>query len=330
MLAHAPESRTLLASLACIVAIACGGGGEGGSDDPGPSGQTDAGQGGMMGGVTADAGTQGGGPSGTGGTTDGGQAGGPGGDGGTMPVDAGPPDLGENSKSDAFFRIDTLVLKAPNVYATLVFKIDVTTDAQNAANTSLTTDENGDGFVDISLLLRFFETSDPKAKDGTVTSGGALCQMPLGSNMTCGPDKTFPFQAAVMHANSAQPCGLLGTQETAAAPCFATTPASISLQLPILGTVPLQDGQFIGSWDGELIKNGWVRGFLPKSIANTTLLGEGVPPILAPFGIKMGTPLAVLFSDAQLQKNAKGEDGWWILMSYTAQPAKFDPKLKVP
>jgi hypothetical protein len=29
-------------------------------------------------------------------------------------------------------------------------------------------------------------------------------------------------------------------------------------------------------------------------------------------------------------KNAKGEDGWWIVMSYTAKPAIFDPDLKVP
>lgn len=330
MPAYAPRSRMLLASMTCAAAIACGGAGD---DDPnGMPGAPDGGQmvasdsGSPMGGQVG-GGQTGGGQTG-GGQTGGGQTGG--GDAGTPVVDAGPVDLGEDSKGDTFFRADTLVLRAPNVYATLLFKIDVTTDANNSANTVLTTDENADGFVDMSLLLRFLKTSDPKGANGNVTTGGAMCQMPLGPDKPCGPDKTFPFQAALTHTNSTQACVLTGTQEMAAAPCFSTAPASLTLQLPILGAVPLQDGQIIGTWEGANISNGRVRGFLPKTVAKATKLGEGVPPILAPFGIKTGAELAALFSDAQLQKNDKGEDGWWILMNYTAKPASFDPALKVP
>jgi hypothetical protein len=43
----------------------------------------------------------------------------------------------------------------------------------------------------------------------------------------------------------------------------------------------------------------------------------------------MGTPLINFFSTAEMGKN-KGEDGWWILMAYTAKAAKFDPAAKVP
>jgi len=206
----------------------------------------------------------------------------------------------------------------------------VTVDGQNALNTALTTDEDADDFIDMSMLMRFLKTSDPKTGSGKVTPGGALCQVPL-PDAPCGPDKTFPFQSPPLeYANATQPCALAGTQEMAPPPCFSTTPASLTMQLPILGAVPLQDGQLVGSWDGESIKNGFVRGFLPKTVAAATKLGAGVPPILAVFNIKMGTPLINFFSEAQIGQNAKGEAGWWVLMSYTAKPAKFDPALPVP
>jgi hypothetical protein len=340
MLAHAPQSRTLLASLLCMAAVACGGSDDGGERNVSPGVQPDSGQttpplsndGGAQGGQPGQTSDGGGGQGATmgGGTTGGGTTG----DAGTASAaDAGKPDLGENSQGDTFLRADTLVLKAPNMYVQvpLLGAQDVTNDGQNALNTALTSDDDADDFVDMSMLLRFLNTSDPKAASGKVTPGGAMCQWPIGPDMKCGPDKTFPFQSPPLeYTNASQPCALTGTQETAPAPCFATTPASLTMQLPILGAVPLQDGQIVGSWDGANIKNGFVRGFLPKTVAAQTKLGAGVPPLLAVFNIKMGTPLINFFSEAQIGQNAKGEAGWWVVMSYTAKSAKFDPALPVP
>jgi hypothetical protein len=247
---------------------------------------------------------------------------------GTAPaVPPGPVDLGQHSEGDTFYRADTLVLKSPNLYATLlILRADVTADGQNALNTALTADGDADGFVDMSMLLRFLKTANPKGANGQVTPGGALCPMPLGPEAACGPEATFPFQTpALEYANATSACALAGTQESAPAPCFVTTPASLTMQLPILGAVPLQDGQIVGSWDGANIGNGFVRGFLPKTVAAATKLGEGLPEFLVLAGIKAGAPLSNFLSDAQLQKNARGEDGWWFLMSYTAKAAKFNP-----
>jgi hypothetical protein len=97
------------------------------------------------------------------------------------------------------------------------------------------------------------------------------------------------------------------------------------MQLPILGAVPLQDGQIVGTWDGANISNGLVRGFLPKTVGAATKLGEGLPAFLVLAGIQAGAPLSNFLEDAQLQKNARGEDGWWFLLSYTAKAAKFKP-----
>jgi hypothetical protein len=245
--------------------------------------------------------------------------------GSTQPT--GPVDLGQNSQGDTFLRADTLQLKAPNLYATLlILRADVTADGQNALNAALTGDDDKDGHVDMSMLLRFLKTANPKGGNGHVTPGGALCPFPLSPDAACGPEATFPFQTPPLeYANSTQPCALNGTMESAAAPCFATTPASLTMQLPILGAVPLQDGQIVGTWDGANVSGGFVRGFLPKTVAAATKLGEGLPEFLVLAGIQAGAPLTNFLDDAQLQKNARGEDGWWFLMNFTAKAATFKP-----
>jgi hypothetical protein len=243
------------------------------------------------------------------------------------PMPTGPVDLGQNSAGDSFFRADTLVLKAPNLYATLlILRTDVTADGQNALNAALANDDDKDGFVDMSLLLRFLNTKDPKTGSGQVTPGGAACAAPLAAEPACGPEQTFPFQTPpVAFANATQACGLTGAMESAPPPCFHTTPASLTMQLPILGAVPLQDGEVIGTWDGANIANGYVRGFLPKTVAMATKLGDGLPEFLILAGIQKGAPLSNFLNDSQLAKNARGEDGWWFLLSFTAKPAKFTP-----
>lgn len=245
----------------------------------------------------------------------------------TPAMPTGPVDLGQDSQGDTFFRADSLVLKSPNLYATLlILRTDVTADGQNAVNAALVGDDDKDGHVDMNLMLRFLKTKDPKAGNGQVTPGGALCPFPLAAETPCTPDQTFPYQTpALSYANATQACALTGTMESSPAPCFSTSLASLTMQLPILGAVPLQDGQVVGTWDGANIGNGFVRGFLPKTVAAATKLGEGLPAFLTLAGIKAGAPLTNFLSDAQLQKNARGEDGWWFLLSFTAKPAKFSP-----
>lgn len=336
MFGKAQQSRQMwlaaLAFAAGLNALACGGGGD---DD----GQKNVNPGGNDASTnpqpTNDSGTNNPQP-----TNDAGTNPQPTSDAGTNPqpvVDAGPVDLGQDSKDDTFLRADTLVLNAPNLYVPLVTlginlgTRDATQDGQNTLNDGLTKDANGDGFVDMSMLLRFLKTSDPKTGSGTLAPGGAVCPMPLGPDKACGADKTFPFQSPPLnYANAAQPCMVQGTQESSPAPCFATTPASLTMQLPILGAVPLEEAQVVGTWDGGNVKNGFVRGFLTKTSAAATKLGAGVPDWLGLVGVKQGDPLTKFVSDMQIGKNSKGEDGWWFLMTYTAKAAKFDPAAKVP
>src|SRR5690606_21217566 len=116
-----------------------------------------------------------------------------------------------------------------------------------------------------------------------------------------------------------------GTSETASGACFVTAKAPITLNLPALGPVPLQDGQVIGRWEGDSIVDGRVRGFLPKSVAEATRLPAPVPPYLAAAGVTAGTPLTDFLSDRELAMNPDGVSGWVFLINFSASPATFDP-----
>ena len=326
--------HSALCSVALGALVACGD--SGGDSNAGPTGQNDPAQtggtqGGTLPGADGAVATPGGG--GAPGSSESGLDAGAGvgaTDAASLQViDTGPPDLGEDSEGDRFYRADTLVLKSPNMYVTvfLLGKTLATSDAQNALNDSLTKDGDGNGFVDLSLMLRFLDTIDPPTTAmGQLTPGGALCPLPLAYDSACGPEETFPFQRPpVMFTNQTQACALGGTQESAPPPCFITTPASLTMQLPILGAVPLQDGQVIGTWDGGNITGGFVRGFLPKSIAQATKLGDGLPSWLELAGVKAGAPLTDFLDDSEAGTNNQGEVGWWFLMTFTAKQASFNP-----
>lgn len=229
-----------------------------------------------------------------------------------------------NPSSETFFRTNTLTLLAPPmVTKPLGFEVDNTTDANNGLAQAMTADDDGNGFVDLSLLIRFLSAT-PQSGDGQTTTGGALCPFPLTDNQTCVPEVGFPFQALLQYTNGTD-CKLEGTSEVAKGSCFVTSRAPLTMVLPIIGPVPLDEGQVIGTWQGAEIANGKVRGFLPKTVAAQTKLPDQLPEYLTRLTIKPGTPLTDFLSDKTLEKNGDGVDGWWFLLSFTAKPTKFKP-----
>lgn len=321
-LSVATASRGWLAALLCVAAMACG------SEDDDPSSeQSDSGvEPGAMGGGGTPGGSPGGSPGGTPGGTPGGA------DAGANPgQDSGlPPDLGMNSEGDTFFRADTLVMKTPGLYAKpFGFESPLNDLPQDEVNKTLIGDGDGNGFVDLSLLIRFLKTNDPKAKNGKTTPGGGLCPFPLDEASACGPEPTFPFQTPPLAYTNGTNCKLEGTDQVAAGSCFVTAKGALTMTLAALGQVPLQDAQVIGTWEGTGISNGRVRGFLPKTVAQTSKIPAPAPAYLTNLGIQAGTPLTDFLSDSQLGKNGT-VDGWWFLFDYSAKPATFDPAVVSP
>jgi hypothetical protein len=147
----------------------------------------------------------------------------------------------------------------------------------------------------------------------------------------CGPEPTLPFQSPGLAYTNGQSCALEDTTIVAAAPCFASVRSALTVNVPLLGSIPLEDGQVIGTWQTGAISQGHVRGFLSKAVADTLILPPGTPNVLDI--IKEGIPVSSSLNDlagSAITKNARGEDGWWIQLSFEAQPATFDPALPAP
>lgn len=233
-------------------------------------------------------------------------------------------DLGQNSQDDTFLRADSVVLAAPNlVTKPLGIEVRATTQAQQTINEGLVLDNDGDGFLDLSLLVRFIGAADPKAAAGKTTVGGGLCPYPAAPETACKPDPYFPFQSPFLSYEPGTSCQLEGTNEVAGEPCFVTQQAPITLTLPLLGRVPLEHGQVIGRWEGKSIVEGRVRGFLSMETAGSVRLPDPVPPAFAALGIKPGTPLLDFLSTNEVQEGPGAVRGWWFLLKFTAQPSLF-------
>jgi hypothetical protein len=317
-----------MASLLCAAALGCG------QDDPqpnpgvgpgpGPGPLQDGGNPVLMG----DAGTGlPGSDAGPGPVVDGGV--------GPLPqVDAGPPDLGMNSQGDTFFRADTLALKQPQLVVNVPFLgcQSVTSDVQAIVNDGLAKDNDNDLVVDLSLLIRFLKTTDPKATNGEITIGGGRCPFPATPDGACGPEPIFPFQSPGVAYTNGQNCMLLETTEVSAGACFASALTSLAVNMPLLGPVPLQDGQVTGTWQDGSIVNGHVRGFLSKAVAMTTKLPTDLSAIPIEYRLVLtaGGPIIDHLCATELSKNARGEDGWWFVFDFAAKPAKFKPAATTP
>lgn len=253
-----------------------------------------------------------------------------------------PSDIGvEPSADDHFFRVDRFVLKAPGVVLRPAgIEVPVTGQAQTGITDALVSDidpdnnndgmadeGDGDGFVDLSLLVRFLGTDSPASEAGRTTFGGGACPHPYAPELACGPSPELPFQAKTSSYENGTDCQLDGTSHVAEGPCFITQKAGIMLTLPLLGDIPLEEGQVVGAWVDEEqggIESGAIRGFLPESAAQSTKLGAELPPLAVSLGIKAGTPLAAFLPKGQRTANSAGTQGWWFHIEFSAKPALFD------
>jgi hypothetical protein len=340
------RSQALVGSLLCAAVFGCAT-----EDPPSYGGQQPSGQpGGAVvmgdGGVYVPPGTggtggapgvaQAGGGAQTGGAQTGGgvQIGGGAQTGGGAQPGGGPPDLGMNSQGDTFFRAEALVLKQPQLVLNVPFLgcQAVTSDVQSIVNDGLNADNNTDRIVDLSLLIRFLKTTDPKATNGEVTIGGGRCPFPLMPDGTCGPEPVFPFQAPGVAYTNGQNCMLMQTTEVAPGNCFASALTSLAINMPLLGPVPLQDGQVVGTWQDGNIVNGHVRGFLSDAVARATKLPTDLSAIPEIYRLVLtaGGPIVDHLCTTEMSKNARGEDGWWFVFDFTAKPAKFAPGVAAP
>jgi hypothetical protein len=242
---------------------------------------------------------------------------------------------------ELLLRTDSFLFNSPEiVLRPFGREAPVTAEVQKSINASLVSDTtpdnnmdglanagDGDGVVDMNLIFRFRASGPATVNAGSIETGSALCKHPFDPSQSCPTDPAGPFQKIAEKYENQTDCKLAGTTEVATGPCFVTEVGRMMLELPLLGPVPLEEAQLVGSWaDGGAggIKNGFVRGFLSQEVARATKLGSDLPALAVALDIKPGTELALFFSDGALKTNSAGVPGWWFAIRFSAKPISME------
>lgn len=243
------------------------------------------------------------------------------------------------------FRFSDLDLRDPHVYVDtgIVGCVDITDNglpgfpsfnAQLA--TAITTDGNGDTYLDASYLLEF-RPFDALASGLRLDVANGLCTAPVAGT-SCIPDPASVPTSTTYDGRAAGGClaPLAGTTygpyspdpAAPSAPCFVSTARNLTFTsggLPL----PLVDFQVAAVLVGNPVSgmtSGLMRGFLSEAAAATVLL----PPTLPLVG---GQPLTVVLpggagscASHDDRDTHLGVSGWWFYFDFTASPVPFaDP-----
>ena len=228
------------------------------------------------------------------------------------------------------FRMNTLVLRDPHVFARVVLCIDGTALAvNNPLQDSLTMDLDSppDGLLDLSPTLVFRGLSQTSNAMMPVDLHFADCTAPASST-TCAPSTTAPISATATNLPSGACLGVLpGTVRPyspavtpSAQPCFVSSATTVTIELSGI-PITLRDAQIAATYVGApatSMVNGLLRGFITETDANATIL----PANLQFVG---GQPLSSVLpggagncSSTSDKDTHGGLSGWWFYLNFTA------------
>ena len=249
------------------------------------------------------------------------------------------PVLYEAFGNRAAFRFTDLDLRDPHVWVNIGFGvIDITDTSTIGINDglqeNLTTDEDKDGFLDMSPVNLFdpFDQGAPTMPAHMAL--GAVCAAP--PQVVCGPGASTITPTTATNASAGTCLDVLADTTTASyapevttptAPCFATDEMTVTLDLAGL-PVTLEAMRVAATYDGDPATeetNGLVRGFLSEAVADATIIPAGYPLVenkplssLFPGGKDNPSPLDDLDTRA-------GVSGWWIYLNFTASRTPWVP-----
>lgn len=240
------------------------------------------------------------------------------------------------------FRIDSFILRDPHIFFNFFVCVDVTDSnggipgvpaggVNSLLQTALTTDGDGDGFIDAApvLLFRLFDQSaaggavevasgrfpaaTPNTGDlqpGTLRAPTTMTNVAAGTLLTPLPGTTKPYAPAIT---------------TPSGPGFVTEPVSYTVTVGAI-TLPLDGFRLAATYSGNpatALTNGLGMGFLSESTAQSTMIDLGA------FGT---VPLASLLPGGQggcssADDRDTGPDGqtsgWWFYLNFTAQVVTY-------
>jgi cysteine-rich repeat protein len=241
------------------------------------------------------------------------------------------------------YRMSDMDLRDPHVYVDAFGCRDVTDNAffgfsvNGELQTAIQTDDDSDGFLDLSLVLNM-DPATTQVAGGDMDFVVAECTAPMSSttctvsdpadviastftNMSTGtclgtlPNTVRPYSPAVI-----QPAG----------PCFLSDAETITLDI---GDIPitLSDARIAATWSGsppDQLLNGLVRGFISEEDADATIL----PDSLAVVG---GQPLSSILpggtgncaGHSDMDTGPNNEPGWYFYLNFSAVAAPYTEML---
>jgi cysteine-rich repeat protein len=230
------------------------------------------------------------------------------------------------------FRMSDLDLRDPHVHVDFLGCRDVTDTAlagfsvNGELQTSIQTDGNGDGLLDLSPTMVFRPFSQT-ATTMPLELHFASCTAPLGST-SCTPSGQMVTTATATNMtagqcltfipNTVRPYTPAITSTTA--PCFVTNPVTVTIDI---GGIPitLRDARIAARYVGNpatSMANGLLLGFISEADANATIIPSSFPLV-------GGQPLSSLlaggngacpsFSDKDVNN---GVMGWWFYLNFPA------------
>ena len=240
------------------------------------------------------------------------------------------------------FRFTDLDLRDPHVFVDLApFCVDFTDTPIPVVNLSfngsiedlITIDDDGDGLLDLSLLL-LFRPLDTTTSDERVDLAGGLCSAPIETTI-CTPDPLVPPVIANYDSLAEGTClapvpgttsGYTPAVMEPTGPCFVTDPETVLLELGGL-SVPLQETRIAGTWSGgdppTGAQSGMLTGFLTEADADLLILPADLPII-------GGQPLSTLLPGGTGNCDSgddrdllDGAPGWWFYLNFSADQVVY-------
>ncbi|HET6463646.1 MAG TPA: FlgD immunoglobulin-like domain containing protein [Candidatus Krumholzibacteria bacterium] len=252
------------------------------------------------------------------------------------------------------FRINAMYWRDPHLFVNFIGCRDVTDTPlagfsfNGDTNTSIQTDGNGDGLLDLNYII-VFDPLDQAAASGPVTfMSGVLCSAPVWQS-ACWPGPP-PLLNPSTYFNPGITCvdilpATVAHSYTPAitlpsAPCFNSFYTIMTLNM---GGIPLTlhnvalGATYSGNPANGLV-NGLIRGFVSESEANSTILPASMPlvggqplSILFPGGDPPGPALnCASWSDKDLLDLNPGFPGWYVYLNFTAVKVPWLENYPVP
>ncbi len=243
------------------------------------------------------------------------------------------------------FRMTSMFIREPHVFAeAALLKIPCTdiTDTgieapiaipsiNDAFNTSLNSDDDTDGLLDLGVVIVFYDHDQSDVGAGETQFGSAACTAPIETTScsfegVANPTTTEYASAAKGICLEPNPdhlstAGYDPLPNSAAGPCFSAGPATLTIDTGVVQMV-LDDAQVGATYAGDPADGliaGTITGFMPTAAAEGAML----PNEFALAGLTNVAQVLPGYPGNCAEHDDTDGDGWWFYVDFTAEAVEW-------